>query len=46
MQLKKQPAFFESSFTIDRLDESLSGQEELRLLLGWLTMVQFMRRRG
>lgn len=46
MRLKKEPAFFEGRFSIDKLDEGVSGQEELRLLLGWLTMVQFMRRRG
>lgn len=46
LKLKKQPAFFESTFTIEKVDERLTGVHELRLLLGILMAVQLERSRG
>lgn len=46
MRLTKQPAFFESSYTIDTLTDGLSSSEEARLLLSLLMMVQLERSRG
>ena len=46
MSLIKKPAFFESSFEIQKLDESVSGEEELRILLGIIMAVQMERSRG
>ncbi|MDX2163522.1 MAG: hypothetical protein SF162_19565 [bacterium] len=43
--LKKEPSFFESSFILSQVGE-VSAEEEARILLGTLLMVQFMRRRG
>ena len=45
LRLSKQPAFFESNFTIDKLDE-MRNDEELRLLLSILMAVQMERSRG
>lgn len=45
MKLDKQPAFFEGKFTIDDVG-GVSPEEEWRLLLAMMLMVQFMRRRG
>jgi hypothetical protein len=46
MQLAKKPAFFESSFEIQKLDESVQGDEELRILLAMIMAVQMERSRG
>jgi len=46
MQITKQPAFFEGLYTIDRLDNQASYEEEIRSLLSLLLLIQFMRRRG
>jgi hypothetical protein len=46
LKLTKQPAFFESTFTIESVDPTLSGEEETRLLLSLLMMVQMERSRG
>jgi hypothetical protein len=46
MRLTKQPAFFESKFTIDRLGGNLKPQEEQRILLSILMAVQLERSRG
>ncbi len=46
MQITKQPAFFESSFKIVKLEEGISPEEEKRLLLSLLMMVQLERSRG
>lgn len=46
LRLRKQPAFFESSFSIEKLDEGLEGEEEIRLLLAILMAVQLERSRG
>jgi hypothetical protein len=46
MQLLKKPAFFESSFEIQKLDESVQGEEELRILLAMIMAVQMERSRG
>lgn len=46
MTIKKQNAFFESSFTIDLVDQEIDRDEELSALLSFMLMVQFMRRRG
>jgi hypothetical protein len=45
MQLKKEPAFFEGRYSLHQLGE-MSQEEEIRLMLSFLLMVQFMRRRG
>jgi len=45
MHLTKQPAFFESQFTLTQ-EASISPQEEMSLLLAILLMIQFQRRRG
>lgn len=45
MKLTKQPAFFESQFTLTQ-EASISPQEEMSLLLAILLMIQFQRRRG
>lgn len=44
-QLKKKPAFFEGNFELENIGLQ-SQEEEMRLLLGVLLMIQFMRRRG
>ncbi len=46
MRLSKQPAFFEGKFRLEKLDPNLSPEVETRLMLGFMLMVQFMRRRG
>lgn len=46
LKLKKEPAFFESSFSIDKADERLAGEHEERVLLGVLMAVQLERSRG
>ena len=46
LKLKKEPAFFESSFSIDKVDERLGGEHEERALLGVLMAVQLERSRG
>jgi uncharacterized protein YxjI len=46
LRLKKESAFFESSFTIERADDRLQGEHETRLLLGVLMAVQLERSRG
>jgi hypothetical protein len=45
MKLTKQPAFFESVFTLTQ-EASMTPQEETSLLLAILLMIQFQRRRG
>jgi hypothetical protein len=45
MQIKKEPAFFEGRYSLHQLGE-MSREDELRLLLSFMLMVQFMRRRG
>ncbi len=45
MQLKKEAAFFEGRYTLSKMGE-MSNEDEVRLLLGFMLMVQFMRRRG
>lgn len=44
-RLEKQPAFFESKFQLDKKIE-LSDEEEIRVLLGVLTMTLLERARG
>ena len=44
-RLKKQPAFFESAFELERLGQ-LSDEEETRVLLSVLTMTLLERSRG
>ncbi len=46
LHLKKEAAFFESTFTIDRADASLTAEDETRLLLAILMAVQLERSRG
>ncbi len=45
MKLTKQPAFFESVFTLTQ-EAEMTAQEETSLLLAILLMIQFQRRRG
>lgn len=45
IRLDKQPGFFEGVFTIDDVG-GVSKEEEMRLLLAMMLMIQFMRRRG
>jgi hypothetical protein len=45
LQLHKQAGFFEGLFTIDDVG-GVSQEEEMRLLLAMMLMIQFMRRRG
>lgn len=46
LRLTKEPAFFESRFRIDLLDSGISAEEEKRLLLGVMMMIQLSRARG
>lgn len=46
MRLRKQPAFWEGYFTIEKLDASLKEQEELTVLLSLFTVVLMERSRG
>jgi len=45
LKIKKEAAFFEGVFTIEHVGD-INQQEEMRLLLALMLMVQFMRRRG
>jgi uncharacterized protein YxjI len=45
MQIKKEAAFFEGRYSLHQLGE-MSPDEETRLMLSFMLMVQFMRRRG
>lgn len=45
MRLKKQPAFFQGKFTIEKLAD-LSEEEETRILLSLIMMVLLERQRG
>jgi uncharacterized protein YxjI len=45
MTLKKEPAFFEGRYTLEQVGE-MSREDEERLMLSFMLMVQFMRRRG
>ncbi len=46
MRLEKQPAFFEGRFKLEKLDPNISAEVEQRLMLSFMLMIQFMRRRG
>ncbi len=46
MRLAKQPAFLESSFTIEQIDPSLNETEEKQILLSLMMMVLLERSRG
>ena len=46
MRLAKEPAFLESSFTIEKVDPSLSEQEERQILLSLMMTVLLERNRG
>jgi hypothetical protein len=46
MRLEKQPAFFERSFDIQKLDNNLSDEEEKLLLLSFMMKIQLERSRG
>jgi hypothetical protein len=45
MQIKKEMGFFEGRFSLHQQGE-MSAEDETRLLLSFMLMVQFMRRRG
>lgn len=46
MTMTKQPAFFEGRYTIELKTQDISSDEELRNILSFILVVQFMRRRG
>lgn len=46
MKIKKEAAFFEGVYTIELIDHEIDREEEIRALLSFMLMVQFMRRRG
>ena len=46
IRARKQPAFLESTFTIERLPATLSADDERLLLIGAVTMILLERRRG
>jgi len=46
MQLRKEPSFFERKYTIHLLEPGISAEEEKRLLLGVMMMIQLNRARG
>jgi len=46
MRLAKQPAFLESSFSIEKIDPGLSEQDEEQILLSLMMLVLLERRRG
>jgi hypothetical protein len=45
-RMTKQPAFFESKFTIEDLSGKVGGTDEIRALLGMMMAVQLERSRG
>lgn len=45
MQIKKENAFFEGRFSLHQRGD-MSPNDEIRLMLSFMLMVQFMRRRG
>jgi hypothetical protein len=46
MRLAKEPAFLESSFSIEKVDPGLSKTEEEQILLSLMMMVLLERQRG
>ena len=46
MRLTKQPAMWEGKFIIEKLDDSLTSQEELSLMFSFLMLVMLERARG
>ncbi len=46
MKLVKTPAFFESTYSIELANPSVSADEEIQLLLSLMMLVQLERRRG
>jgi uncharacterized protein YxjI len=46
MRLSKQPGFLESSFKVEKVDQSLSAKEEEQILLSLLMMTLLERSRG
>ena len=46
MRLTKQPAMWEGRFTMEKLDDSLTSEEELSLMLSYLMLVMLERSRG
>ncbi|HEX9923993.1 MAG TPA: hypothetical protein VGD99_15150 [Anaerolineae bacterium] len=46
MRLAKEPAFLESSFSIEKIDPGLTKQEEEQLLLGLMMLMLLERSRG
>jgi len=46
MRLAKEPAFLESSFSIEKIDPGLTKQEEEQILLGLMMLVLLERSRG
>jgi len=46
MRLTKQPAMWEGRFIMEKLDDSLTSEEELSLMLSYLMLVMLERSRG
>jgi hypothetical protein len=46
MRLAKEPAFLESSFSIEKIDPGLTDQEQEQILLGLMMLVLLERSRG
>lgn len=46
MRLSKQPAFLETGFKVEKMDQTLSAREEEQILLGLLMMTLLERSRG
>jgi hypothetical protein len=46
MKLRKMPGFFEGKYRLELLDQTLTEEEQVRIMLSFLLMVQFMRSRG
>jgi uncharacterized protein YxjI len=46
MRLNKTPSFLESSFTVEKIDPSLTSREEEQILLSLMMMILLERQRG
>ncbi len=46
MRMTKRAAFFEGKFEIEKLDQSLTPQQELNLVLSYMMMILLERKRG
>ncbi|MEZ4669389.1 MAG: hypothetical protein R3E39_15900 [Anaerolineae bacterium] len=46
MRIKKEPAFFEGVYSLELVNPAIDPVEEANVVLSFMLMVQFMRRRG